>query len=51
MIGLLETVKTLLTIRPSKETAITLAILATLLALQIIATIYAGDPIDIIHKR
>ncbi|MEM2766602.1 MAG: hypothetical protein QXR32_07530 [Candidatus Caldarchaeum sp.] len=46
MIGIVNEVKTLLTIRPSKYTIITLAILGAMLALQLLAGAHAGEPVD-----
>lgn len=48
MIGIVNEVKTLLTIRPSKYTVIALAVLGTLLLCQLLVGVYAGEPIDAI---
>jgi len=48
MIGLWVTIRNLLATRPTKETAIMLAVLAASLVLQLIAAAHAGRQIDII---
>ncbi|MEM1943820.1 MAG: hypothetical protein QXO30_04185 [Candidatus Caldarchaeum sp.] len=49
MIGIINEVRTLATIRPSKYTLIALAVLGTVLALQLILGVHAGRPIDSSH--
>ncbi|MEM2236779.1 MAG: hypothetical protein QXR26_02600 [Candidatus Caldarchaeum sp.] len=46
MIGIVNEVKTLLTIRPSKYTLVGLAILGVVLALQLVVGVHAGRLID-----
>ncbi len=50
MIDLVNEVKTLLTLRPSKYTIIALAVLGFILGLQLIAGVYGGERIDASHK-
>jgi len=49
MIGIINEVRTLATIRPSKYTLIGLAVLGMVLALQLILGVHAGRPIDSSH--
>ncbi len=51
MIGIVETVKTAIAVKPSKWTIIALAVMGAMIALQLVAAAYAGPSIDGGYRR